>query len=173
MRRLAAACALALAVGAGGCSLGGDDEDGGGKAGADKGGAATATGPEMPKGQVKPGEPPEAAAIRGWSQAVNAREFDRAASFFARDAIVDQGQPIRLPDRSAAAAFSKSLPCKSTVTDVKDEGRTIVAAFELRPGTGPKRACDSAARVRFKFSGNKFTEFRQLVEPQSAPGQSV
>lgn len=172
MRRAALACALALAVAAGGCSLGGDGEKGDTPAGGERG-AATATGPGMPPSKVKPGEPPEAAAIRGWSDAVNARRFDRAASFFARDAIVDQGRAIRLPDRSAAAAFSKSLPCKSTVTDVKDEGRTIVAAFELRPGSGPKRACDSSARVRFRFSGNKFTEWRQLVEPETAPGQSV
>jgi hypothetical protein len=171
MRRAALACALLLALGAGGCSLGGDGEKGASSEA--KRGAATATGPEMPPGRIKPGEPPEAAAIRGWSDAVNARRFDRAASFFARDAIVDQGRAIRLPDRSAAAAFSKSLPCKSTVTDVKDEGRTIIAAFELRPGTGPKRACDSSARVRFRFSGNKFTEWRQLVEPETAPGQSV
>ena len=48
-----------------------------------------------------------------------------------------------------------------------------MAAFKLRPGSGPKRACDSNARVRFRFSGNKFTEWRQLLEPESAPGQSV
>ena len=136
-------------------------------------GAATATGPEMHGGKVKPGEPPEAAAIRGWSDALNARRFDRAASFFARNAIVQQGQAVRLPDRSAAVAFNKSLPCRATVTDVKDEGGTVVAAFRLRPGSGPRRACDSNARVRFKFSGNKFTEWRQLVDPRAAPGQSV
>ena len=169
--RLAAAAAVAM-LAASGCSLGADDEDG--KARADRG-AATATGPEMPQGgKVKPGEPPEAAAIRGWSDALNAGRFTRAASFFARDAIVDQGQPIRLPDRSAAVAFNKSLPCRATVTDVKDEGRTIVAAFQLRPGaSGSRRACDSDARVRFRFSGNKFTEWRQLAEPEGAPGQSV
>jgi hypothetical protein len=163
--------AVALALGAGGCSLGGDDEP---SDQADSStGAATATGPEMPRGQVKPGEPPEAAAIRGWSNALNAERYNRAASFFARDAIVDQGQPIRLPDRSAAVAFNRSLPCHAVVTDVKEEGRSIVAAFELRPGTGPKGACDSNARVRFRFSGNKFTEWRQLVEPEQAPGRSV
>lgn len=172
MRRLAAA-ALVAALALGGCSLGGDDEDGGDGADRAAGGAATATGPEMPKGQVKPGEPPEAAAIRSWSDALNHGRYGRAASFFARDAIVDQGQPIRLPDRSAAVAFNRSLPCRATVTGVKDEGRTILAAFELRPGTGPRRACDSTARVRFRFSGQKFTEWRQLLEPQQAPGQSV
>lgn len=162
--------AAVLSLAAGGCSLGGDDGDGDGQG---AGGAATGTGPETPGGKVKPGEPPEAAAIRGWSDALNARRFDRAASFFARNAIVEQGQAVRLPDRSAAVAFNKSLPCRATVTDVKDEGRTVVAAFQLRPGSGPKRACDSSARVRFKFSGNKFTEWRQLADPQAAPGQSV
>ena len=172
MRRAAFAAAAVVALAATGCSIGGDDEDGK-DAGADRG-AATATGPEMPKGKVKPGEPPEAAAIRGWSDALNAGRFTRAASFFARDAIVDQGQSIRLPDRSAAVAFNKSLPCRATVTEVEDEGRTIVAAFDLRPGaSGSRRVCDSDARVRFKFSGNKFTEWRQLAVPQGEPGQSV
>ena len=108
----------------------------------------------MPPGKVKPGEPPEAAAIRGWSEAVNAREFGRAASFFARDAIVDQGQAIRLPDRSAAAAFSKSLPCKSKVTDVKDEGqhhrRRVRAAARHRSQDAPATAtpgCGSRSRA--------------------------
>jgi len=166
MRALAPIAFAAVALT--GCSLGGDDESG-----RERGGSATATGPEVHGGKVKPGEPPEAAAIRGWSDAVNARQYDRAGSFFARNAIVDQGQAIRLPDRSAAVAFSKSLPCKATVTDIKKEGRTIVAAFHLRPGTGPRRSCDGDARVRFRFSGNKFTEWRQLAVPQGAPGQSV
>ncbi len=169
MRRVACVSALLLAVAAGGCTLGGGNDSGN----KSDEGAATATGPEMPGGKIKPGEPPEAAAIRGWSDALNARQFNRAASYFARGAIVEQGQPIQLPGRRAAVAFNKSLPCRATVTDVEDEGRTVVAAFKLRPGSGPRSSCDASARVRFKFSGNKFTEWRQLAEPPPAPGQSA
>ena len=63
MRRMGACAAVALTLATGGCSLGGGDESS--DPAGSRTGAATATGPEMPRGQVKPGEPPEAAAIRG------------------------------------------------------------------------------------------------------------
>ncbi|MGI8749927.1 MAG: hypothetical protein ACR2J6_05150 [Thermoleophilaceae bacterium] len=80
---------------------------------------------------------------------------------------------MRLPDRRAAVAFNESLPCRAEVTDVKTEGETVVAAFRLRPGKGPKSSCDGAARVGFRFSKGKFIEWRQLAEPDAAPDGSV
>lgn len=159
MRR-ALALAAVLAVALSGCSLGGGDK--GSEASKP---TATATGPEAPPGRRLHGEPPEAAAIRGWSRQLNEGHFEQAASFFAPNAIVSQGDVIRLRDRKAAVAFNESLPCRATVTDVQREGHAIVAAFELRPGKGPRSACDSSARVRFRFSRGKFTEWRQLMEP--------
>jgi len=170
MRRWLAAVGVGLAFGLGGCGLGGGSDD---KPRADEP-TATATGPEAAPARPRPGEPPEAAQIRGWSRELNAGRFEQAASFFARNAVVEQGDRVRLPDRRAAVAFNKSLPCRAEVTDVKTEGRTVVAAFRLRPGQGPKSSCDdAAARVRFRFSKGKFIEWRQLAEPDADPGESV
>jgi hypothetical protein len=151
-----------LAIALSGCSLGGGGDDKDSQA---KKPTATATGPEAPPGRRLHGEPPEAAAIRGWSRQLNEGHFEQAASFFARNAIVQQGDVIRLRDRKAAVAFNESLPCHADVTDVQREGHSIVAAFQLRPGKGPRTSCDSSARVRFRFAHGKFTEWRQLMDP--------
>lgn len=162
---LAAAC---LILGLPGCSSSGDsDGRSSGKP------SATPTGPEAAPARPRRGEPPEAAQIRGWSRELNAGHFEQAASFFARNAVVEQLDQVRLPNRKAAVAFNQSLPCRADVTDVKSEGKTVVAAFQLRPGKGSKSTCDGAARVRFRFSGTKFIEWRQLGPPDAAPGDSV
>ncbi|MGI8749926.1 MAG: hypothetical protein ACR2J6_05145 [Thermoleophilaceae bacterium] len=63
---------VALAVGLGGCSLGGGSDEKS-RAGDP---TATATGPEAAPARPKQGEPPEAAQIRGWSRALNAGRFE-------------------------------------------------------------------------------------------------
>jgi hypothetical protein len=164
-RALAGLAVLALALP--GCSLGGGHDDKGSSA---KTPTATATGPEVPPGRRLHGEPPEAAAIRGWSRQLNEGHYEQAASFFAKNAIVQQGEVIRLRDHRAAVAFNESLPCHADVTDVQREGRSIVAAFQLRPGKGPRSSCDSSARVRFRFARGKFTEWRQLMDTGAPSG---
>ena len=116
-------------------------------------------------------EPAEAKAIRDWSAAVNAGRYRRAASFFALGAIVEQAEEFRLRTREAAITFNRDLPCRADVTEVRDEGRTVIAAFRLRDGPGGP--CEGDARVRFLFRGGKFAQWRQLPEPGSAPGQSI
>ena len=170
MRRAGAALCLGLCLGVAQAGCGGDGNRDEGRAGTP---AATATGPEAPPARPRPGEPPEAAQIRGWSRELNAGHFEQAASFFARNAIVEQARRIRLRDRSAAVAFNQSLPCRADVTDVKSEGRAVVAAFRLRPGPGPRSACNSSARVRFRFTGHKFSEWRQLPEAPGPAGDTV
>lgn len=158
---LLAAAALALA----GCGGGGDKPDRAGSGG-------TRTEQPGPKAKAKAGEPAEAGAIRAWIAALNAGKYRRAADFFAKGAIVEQSREIRLKDRAAAIAFNLSLPCRADVTEVKDEGRTVIAAFRLRDG--PRARCDGGnARVRFRFRGGKFAEWRQLAEPGAPPGQSI
>ena len=49
---------------------------------------------------------------------------------------MEQAEELRLADRDAAVAFNRSLPCKADVTDVEDEGDTVLAAFRLRDGPG-------------------------------------
>ncbi len=151
--------ALVAALVLGGCSLG--DE---GAPGSDR--------PDRPgAGAERQREPDGSAVIRAWSGAVNDGDFDRAASYFAAGAIVEQTREIRLADRNAAVAFNSSLPCKADVTDVKDEGDTVLAAFRLRDGPGGP--CEGSARVRFTFRGGKFSEWRQLAEPARPTGPVV
>jgi len=155
---------LLLALALGGCSLGDGDD------GSDRPGAGSGPRSEE-RVQPRKGESGEARAIRRWSAALNNGRFDRAASFFAENALVEQTEELRLRDRDAAVAFNRSLPCKADVTDVKDEGETVIAAFRLRDGPGGP--CDGAARVRFRFREGKFSEWRQLTEPAQPRGPVV
>ena len=156
---IAAAAALIL----GGCSVGDGDD------GADRPGGEAPSADK--RAQPRKGESGEAAAIRAWSRALNDGDFDRAASYFAPNAIVEQTEEVRLADREAAVAFNRSLPCKADVTDVEDEGDTIVAAFRLRGGAGGP--CEGSARVRFTFRNGKFSEWRQLAGPEQPEGPVV
>ena len=117
-----------------------------------------------------PSRSAEERAIRGWSAAVNRGDYAEAGRFFAPGAIVEQVREFRLRNAREAEKFSRSLPCRANVTDVRRSGDSVVAAFRLRPGTGPPAACDEDVRVRFRFRGGRFSEFRQL--PGSAPGGS-
>ena len=148
---------LAMTLGLAGCSLG-DDE---GKE------SIVPNGGERESESKGPGE---AEAIREWSIALNEEDYEKAASYFAEDAIVEQAEEVRLPDRDAAVAFNRSLPCKADVTDVENEGDTVLAAFRLRGGSAG--GCDGGtARVRFRFEDGKFSEWRQLAEPPPAEGE--
>ena len=164
--RALTAILTAVALGLTGCSL--SDDDGPALPGVEEERA-----PEPAAGtEPRPGEPGEAAAIRGWSAALNREEYEKAASYFAEGAIVEQVDEVRLPDRDAAIAFNRSLPCKADVTDVDDEGDTIVAAFRLRGG--PEGGCEGgSARVRFLFREGKFAEWRQLAEPPPVEGEAA
>jgi SnoaL-like domain len=143
MRRLACVLALAALAGCGGSD--GDDED--------------------------PRPLSDERLIRGWIASLNAGDYEAAASFFARGAVVEQVREFRLPGRDAAKRFNSSLPCRGDVTNVKDEGRTTLAAFRLR--RGPGGPCRGEVRVRFTIRKGKFTEWRQLPEPQVPPGDVI
>lgn len=163
--KLAAGVLLAAAVALGGCSLGDDDESLVPSGGQEESERRTPEGSSEPRA----GEPDEAEAIRAWSIALNEEDYEKAASYFAEDAIVQQTEEVRLPDEEAAVAFNRSLPCKADVTDVEDEGDSVLAAFRLRGGPGG--GCDGGtARVRFRFEDGKFSEWRQLSAPPPAEG---
>jgi len=177
MRALLAALALLSALALGACSLGGGEAEDRGEAGAGRDGQAS--GGDGPPGTAAPpaaarpraGEPEQAEQIRAWSIANNAGRFDRAAAYFAPNAIVEQVTESRLPNREAAIAFNKSLPCRAEVTDVKEEGDSFVAAFELSSGRGGGQSCGGNARVRFRFREGRFSEWRQLAEPAAPQGE--
>ncbi len=174
MRAPLALLTLLFALTLGACSLGGTDAEDRGEGAA--GGQEEQAGggePSAPPADARPrpGEPEEAEQIRAWSIANNAGRFDRAAAYFAPNALVEQVTESRLPDREAAIAFNKSLPCRADVTDVKEEGDSFVAAFELTAGRGGEQGCGGNARVRFRFREGKFSEWRQLVEPAAPQGE--
>jgi hypothetical protein len=125
---------------------------------------------------VKPSPHPRSdrALISGWLDALNERDYDRAAGFFAPGAVVDQGQPVRLPNRAAARAFNRSLPCKGKLARVKDEGATTLGTFALSAGSGgPGSNCDGSATVRFTIEKGRFTKWRQLPQAPPQPGTEI
>ncbi len=116
---------------------------------------------------AEPAEDP-GAVIRGWSRAVNAGDYDRAGAFFARNAVVEQVEEVRLGGPADGARFSASLPCRADVIRVLPEQRTSLATFRLRDGRSP---CSGPAEVRFAVREGKLTEWRQL--PPRPPAQGL
>jgi hypothetical protein len=114
----------------------------------------------------------EARVVRGWITALNRGDYDAAARFFARDAIVDQGRPIRLRDVRAAKFFNAALPCRADLFGVDDEpGAKALASFRLR--AGPGGPCGGIVQVRVTVEGGRFTAWRQLARPPEPSGPVV
>ncbi|HEU0024308.1 MAG TPA: hypothetical protein VFQ12_06745 [Thermoleophilaceae bacterium] len=124
----------------------------------------------------EPGPAPRMSAnerlVRDWSEALSRDDFEQAAGFFARGALIEQSRTFRLPDRRAALAFNRSLPCRGRVIRVEDRGDSAVASFTLSPRPGvPAAACNDVVRVRFRSRGGRFVEWRQLPPPAAPGGQ--
>ncbi len=110
--------------------------------------------------------------VRAWITALNEGDYDRAARYFAKGAIVDQGRPIKLPNAAAARFFNRSLPCRAELVDVDDEpGPRALASFTL--SEGPGGPCEGRARVRVTVKDGLFTEWRQLPEGAEPSGPVV
>ena len=108
----------------------------------------------------------EEQVVRGWIEALNARDIEEAAGYFAKGAIVDQGRPFKLRDAAAAKVFNATLPCSAELVEVEDEpGPDALASFTL--GAGPGGPCEGTAQVRVTVKDGRFTEWRQLAQ---APG---
>jgi hypothetical protein len=158
VRRAAALAAglAALVAGAAGC-------------GGSGGGSTTAAQPGPPT-PTRSGE----AVIRGWTKAMYAGDFDRAARFFATGAIVQQATTIVLRTHEDAVAFGRSLPCRAKVTAVKREPKgVLLASFELFPGIGGTCPGGGTARVRFFVRRGLIEAWRQLPDKPRPPGQTV
>jgi hypothetical protein len=106
--------------------------------------------------------------VRGWSHALNAEKYERAAGFFIRGVIIDQGQEIQLITRAQILDFNQVLPCKADVTRVVEEKRYTLAYFKLKKGPGGP--CHGTVRVRFAIHGGKFSQFLQLPGQSEPPG---
>jgi hypothetical protein len=110
----------------------------------------------------------EARVIRGWLLALDRMDYSGAAYYFAPGAIIDQGDPYRLRDESAARAFNASLPCRADLIHLKHEVRTVLASFRLR--RGPGGPCSGVVKVRYTIRDGKFTEWRQLPSEEPPAG---
>jgi hypothetical protein len=128
----------------------------------------------------KPSPPPQVhkalpgeSVVRGWTKALYKGQYERAANYFARGAIVQQSETVVLTTHIKALAFNLSLPCRAKVTGVKQEPRgVLLASFKLFPGRGGLCAKGGTARVRFFIRHGKIETWRQLPEAPAPPGQS-
>ncbi|MEX2253497.1 MAG: hypothetical protein WD649_05040 [Thermoleophilaceae bacterium] len=131
------------------------------------------TGEEGREGRPPPADASDERVIRSWNTALNAERYGLAADHFARPSVIEQVREVRLPDRRAAIAFNRSLPCKAKLTDVEAEAGSTVAAFELAPGPGGGQSCTGDARVRFVIEGGRIKEWRQLPGSRGPGGDVV
>jgi hypothetical protein len=111
--------------------------------------------------------------IRGWLLALDRQDYEQAAYYFAPGAIIDQGRPYRLRTPAEARNFNATLPCRADLVRLKDEGRRVLATFELREGPGG--SCSGPVKVRYTIREGKFTEWRQLpnIRRETAPARSA
>jgi hypothetical protein len=134
------------------------------------GGASEKPSPPPHRTGLLPGE----SVVRGWTEALYNGQYERAANYFARGAIVQQSETVVLTTHIKALAFNLSLPCRAKVTGVKQEPRgVLLASFKLFPGRGGGCARGGTARVRFFVRHGKIESWRQLPEAPTPPGQSA
>lgn len=116
------------------------------------------------------GNPSDEEVIRAWVEAVSEGDFAAAADRFAEGAIVEQREGVRLPDRAAAIAFNRGLPCRAELTEAETAGEeATVGTFDLSEGRSGQCAEGGVARVRFVIRDGLIHEWRQL--PERAPGE--
>jgi hypothetical protein len=111
--------------------------------------------------------------IRGWSAAIDAGDYGRAARYFAPGAIVQQDQTFRLADRAAAIEFNRSLPCRADVTSIVRRDRASLASFKLREGFRGRCREGGTAQVRFVIRSGRIREWRQLPAAPPVPGSTA
>ena len=124
---------------------------------------------DAPATDRKPRFSYEERVIRGWLLALEREYYAGAAYYFAPGALIDQGEPYRLRNQSAARTFNAGLPCRANLAGVKEEGPTVLASFRLR--RGPGGPCSGTVRVRFTIREGKFVQWRQLPEEPPPTGE--
>jgi hypothetical protein len=122
------------------------------------------------------GAPSDVSVIRGWVQALAAGDVDKAASYFALPAIVQNGTPpVRITTRAQAREFNELLPCGARLVSTARHGDYIYAAFRLtnRVGGDCGAGTGGLAATAFRIRNGKITEWRRLPNPgsgQPSPG---
>ena len=173
MRVRLALLGSAAAVLAAGCGGGGAKSTSPGTTG----GATTA--PSQPSGPIpeetgRPADPAAVRVIRGWTDAQRASDVDRATSYFALPAVVQNGSPPeQLPSRAAVRDFNASLPCGAVLlrTSAATQPGFTVATFRLvdRPG----QRCDGTgnqARTAFGVRAGKIQAWVRISDRPQGGG---
>ncbi|HEY1521943.1 MAG TPA: hypothetical protein VGF70_02945 [Solirubrobacteraceae bacterium] len=106
--------------------------------------------------------------IRGWAQALTAGNLDRAASYFATPALVENGTPpVRITSRREARAFNELLPCGARLVATARHGVYTYATFRLTDRVGG--ACGAGvgerAATAFLIRDGKIEQWRRLPTP--------
>lgn len=121
----------------------------------------------------KPAPPTGEAVIHAWTEAMYRGDYDKAARYFAKDALVQQVETIVLRTHEDAVAFGRSLPCRAKVTSIKAEKNgVLLATFDLFPGVGGTCPDGGNARVRFFIRKGMIETFHQLPDQPTPPGQT-
>jgi hypothetical protein len=107
--------------------------------------------------------------IRGWNKAENAGDYKKAATYFAKNAIVIQSYILQLLNRHLAEEWNSGLPCRADISFIQGEEATTLVGFDLREGR--KGACKEggSAQVRFTIRGGLIRQWRQLPEAEEVP----
>jgi hypothetical protein len=115
----------------------------------------------------------DARVIRGWNRAENAGDYEHAARFFARGAIVIQSYTLQLVNHRFAVEWNSGLPCRADITFIQGERATTLAGFDLRQG--PTGACKSggSAQVRFTIRDGLIRQWQQLPVSEQSTGPAI
>lgn len=114
--------------------------------------------------------------IREWARALTAGDLDKAASYFAVPAIVENGTPpVRVTSRAQARAFNELLPCGARLLSTARHGAYIYAKFRLtnRVGASCAGGAGELAATAFLIRDGKIAQWRRLPDPgsgQQPPG---
>ncbi|HEY1595138.1 MAG TPA: hypothetical protein VGF74_07070 [Thermoleophilaceae bacterium] len=126
------------------------------------GGSHQTSTPRPTQAAARPGDEK---VIRGWNRAINGRDYETAASYFAQGAVVTQDYVLQLRSHKFAVEWNSGLPCRADITFIRAERVTSVAGFHLRKG--PHGACKGggSARVRFTIRNGLIQRWQQLLTP--------
>jgi hypothetical protein len=114
----------------------------------------------------------DVSVIRGWANALRVGDLNRAASYFALPAIVQNGTPpIRITTRGQVREFNRLLPCGAVLVRTARHGRYIDATFRLtgRVGGDCGPGAGGVAATAFVIRGGKIAEWRRLPDPEGGP----
>ena len=112
--------------------------------------------------------------IREWSHALSAGDLDKAASYFALPAIIENGTPpVRVTSRAQAREFNQLLPCGAQLIATARHGAYIYAKFRLtnRLGGDCGTGTGATAATLFLIRNGKIAEWLRVPNPGGSQQQ--